>query len=61
MKGLLPVASPSLVAAEPITVSRNPLAEAQGEVDHARNAGEVPTVIYVSTLLETGEPAAIPD
>jgi len=27
----------------------------------SRNAGEVPIVIYVSTLLTTGDPAAIPD
>src|SRR6478735_2949467 len=37
------------------------LIEEQGEVHHARNAGEVPIVIYISTLLKTGEPAAIPD
>ena len=37
------------------------LVEEQGEVHHARNAGEVPIVIYISTLLKTGEPAAIPD
>lgn len=37
------------------------LQEEQGEVHHARNAGEVPIVIYISTLLKTGEPAAIPD
>ncbi len=27
----------------------------------ARNAGMVPTVIYIATLLRTGEPAAISD
>lgn len=37
------------------------LVEEQGEVHHARNAGEVPIVIYIATLLKTGEPAAIPD
>ncbi|MFC5493574.1 cupin domain-containing protein [Nocardioides caricicola] len=37
------------------------LIEEQGEVHHARNAGEVPIVIYIATLLKTGEPAAIPD
>jgi quercetin dioxygenase-like cupin family protein len=28
---------------------------------HARNRGTVPVVIYLATLLRTGEPAAIPD
>ena len=37
------------------------LREEQGEVHHARNAGTVPIVIYIATLLRTGEPAAIPD
>ena len=37
------------------------LIEEQGEVHHARNAGDVPIVIYISTLFKTGEPAAIPD
>lgn len=37
------------------------LIEEQGEVHHARNAGDVPIVIYISTLLRTGAPAAIPD
>ena len=37
------------------------LQEEQGEVHHARNAGKVPIVIYIATLLKTGEPAAIPD
>jgi quercetin dioxygenase-like cupin family protein len=37
------------------------LVEEQGEVHHARNAGEIPIVIYLSTLFKTGEPAAIPD
>ena len=36
------------------------LIEEQGEVHHARNAGTVPIVIYLSTLFKTGEPAAIP-
>ena len=30
-------------------------------VHHARNKGTVPVVIYIATLLRTGEPAAIPD
>ena len=30
-------------------------------VHHARNKGAVPVVIYLATLLRTGEPAAIPD
>lgn len=37
------------------------LQEEQGEVHHARNAGSVPVVLYISTLFKTGEPAAIPD
>jgi quercetin dioxygenase-like cupin family protein len=37
------------------------LREEQGEVHHARNAGTVPIVIYLATLLKTGRPAAIPD
>jgi mannose-6-phosphate isomerase-like protein (cupin superfamily) len=37
------------------------LVEDQDEVHHARNAGTVPIVIYIATLLRTGEPAAIPD
>ncbi|HEU5037961.1 MAG TPA: cupin domain-containing protein [Nocardioides sp.] len=37
------------------------LVEEQGEVHHARNAGDVPVVLYISTLFRTGEPAAIPD
>ncbi len=37
------------------------LVEEQDEVHHARNAGSTPIVIYVATLLRTGEPAAIPD
>jgi quercetin dioxygenase-like cupin family protein len=37
------------------------LSEEQGEIHHARNRGEIPIVIYLSTLLKTGEPAAIPD
>ena len=37
------------------------LVEQQGEVHHARNAGTVPIVIYIATLLRTGQPAAIPD
>ena len=32
------------------------LVEKQGEVHHAANAGEVPIVIYIATLLRTGEP-----
>ena len=35
------------------------LVEEQDEVHHARNAGTVPIVIYLATLLRTGEPAAI--
>ena len=37
------------------------LREEQGEIHHAENAGDVPIVIYLATLLKTGEPAAIPD
>jgi quercetin dioxygenase-like cupin family protein len=37
------------------------LSEKQGEVHHASNAGTAPVVIYLATLLGTGEPAAIPD
>ncbi len=37
------------------------LVEDQDEVHHARNAGTTPIVIYIATLLRTGEPAAIPD
>lgn len=37
------------------------LSEEQGEVHHARNAGTVPIVIYLSTLFKTGQPAAISD
>ena len=37
------------------------LVEEQGEVHHARNTGEIPIVIYLSTLFKTGDPAAIPD
>jgi quercetin dioxygenase-like cupin family protein len=37
------------------------LVEEQDEVHHATNAGSVPIVIYIATLLRTGEPAAIPD
>lgn len=37
------------------------LIEEQDEVHHARNAGTTPIVIYIATLLRTGEPAAIPD
>jgi quercetin dioxygenase-like cupin family protein len=37
------------------------LVEEQDEVHHARNHGTVPIVIYLATLLRTGEPAAIPD
>jgi quercetin dioxygenase-like cupin family protein len=37
------------------------LSEEQGEVHHARNAGTVPIVIYLSTLFKTGKPAAISD
>ena len=37
------------------------LSEQQDEVHHATNAGAVPIVIYIATLLRTGEPAAISD
>ncbi|GAB3195917.1 hypothetical protein GCM10027062_03930 [Nocardioides hungaricus] len=37
------------------------LQEEQGEVHRAANNGEIPVVIYLSTLLRTGQPAAIPD
>ena len=37
------------------------LVEEQDEVHHARNAGTLPIVIYIATLLRTGEPAASPD
>jgi quercetin dioxygenase-like cupin family protein len=37
------------------------LVEEQDEVHHAVNNGGVPIVIYLATLLRTGEPAAIPD
>jgi mannose-6-phosphate isomerase-like protein (cupin superfamily) len=37
------------------------LVEDQDMVHHARNKGTVPVVIYIATLLRTGEPAAIPD
>ncbi len=37
------------------------IAEDQDMVHHARNKGSVPVVIYLATLLRTGEPAAIPD
>lgn len=37
------------------------LVEEQGEIHHAKNGGTVPVVIYLSTLLKNGEPAAIPD
>jgi quercetin dioxygenase-like cupin family protein len=37
------------------------LVEEQGEIHHARNGGETPVILYLSTLLKTGEPAAIPD
>lgn len=37
------------------------LVEEQGEVHHARNGGSTPIVLYIATLLRTGEPAAIPD
>ena len=37
------------------------LVEEQDMVHHARNTGTVPVVIYIATLLRTGEPAAIPD
>ncbi len=37
------------------------LIEDQDMVHHASNNGTVPVVIYLATLLRTGEPAAIPD
>ena len=37
------------------------LVEDQDMVHHARNNGTVPVVIYIATLLRTGESAAIPD
>ncbi|WP_296601644.1 cupin domain-containing protein [Nocardioides sp.] len=37
------------------------LVEEQDAVHHARNAGTTPIVIYIATLLRTGEPAAISD
>ena len=37
------------------------LVEEQGEIHHAKNGGEVPVVIYLSTLFRTGDPAAIFD
>jgi quercetin dioxygenase-like cupin family protein len=37
------------------------LVESQDMVHHAQNKGSVPVVIYIATLLRTGEPAAIPD
>jgi hypothetical protein len=37
------------------------LVESQDMVHHARNKGTVPVVIYLATLLRTGQPAAIPD
>jgi quercetin dioxygenase-like cupin family protein len=37
------------------------LVEDQDEVHHAANNGSIPVVIYLATLLRTGEPAAIPD
>lgn len=37
------------------------LVEEQGEVHHARNAGDVPIVIYLATLFRHGAPPAIPD
>lgn len=37
------------------------LVEDQDEVHHARNDGTEPIVIYIATLLRTGQPAAIPD
>ena len=37
------------------------LQEEQDEIHHAANMGDVPVVIYISTLLRTGDPAAIPD
>jgi quercetin dioxygenase-like cupin family protein len=37
------------------------LVEEQDEVHHARNNGTEPIIIYLATLLRTGQPAAIPD
>jgi len=37
------------------------LLEEQGEIHHAKNGGEIPVVIYLSTLFKNGEPAAILD
>lgn len=37
------------------------LIEKQDGVHHARNAGKLPIVIYITTLLRNGEPAAISD
>lgn len=37
------------------------LVEQQGEIHHARNAGDIPVVIYLSTLFKTGKPAAVTD
>jgi quercetin dioxygenase-like cupin family protein len=37
------------------------LVEEQDMVHHARNGGTLPAVIYLATLLRTGEPAAIPE
>ncbi|WP_243058517.1 cupin domain-containing protein [Nocardioides sp. SR21] len=37
------------------------LVEEQGEVHHASNRGDVPIVIYISSLTRTGSPSAIPD
>ena len=37
------------------------LVEEQGAVHHARNRGDVPVLIYISSLGRTGAPAAIPD
>jgi hypothetical protein len=37
------------------------LVEEQDMVHHARNGGTLPVVIYLATLLRTGEPAAIPE
>ena len=47
---------------ETITVTAGQwLVEKQDAVHHARNAGTVPVVIYITTLLRSGEPAAISD
>jgi quercetin dioxygenase-like cupin family protein len=37
------------------------LIESQGEVHHAVNNGDIPIVIFASTLFRTGAAAAIPD